>query len=139
MRVNFFTKTKTNIGNLPRSRWKTIEILKTVRFQSLNFTSKPKGYLLQTTKFWERLIVLNRRKKKASKPKEDVNFLSLKFLKWQYFIPFNYSTSWYSILLLFLSVIWSVNWSVYLLYKILFEFLSSEMCVCFSLCERIFW
>ena len=50
MRVNFFTKTKPNIGNLPLSRWKTIEILKIVRFQSLNFTSKPKGYLLQTTK-----------------------------------------------------------------------------------------
>ena len=45
MRVNFFAKTKTNIGNLPLSRWKTIEILKIVRFQSLNFTS-----LLQTTK-----------------------------------------------------------------------------------------
>ena len=71
MRVNFFTK--TNIGNLPRSRWKTIEILKTVRFQSLNFTSKPKGYLLQTeTKLLEKLIVLNRRKKKATKPKEEV-------------------------------------------------------------------
>ena len=41
-------KKKTNIGNLLLSRWKTIEILKTVRFQSLNFTSKPKGYLLQT-------------------------------------------------------------------------------------------
>ena len=35
------------MGNLPLSRWKTIEILKDVRFQSLNFTSKPKGYLLQ--------------------------------------------------------------------------------------------
>ena len=46
---NFFAKTKTNIGHLPLSRWKTIEILKEVRFQSLNFTSKPKGYLLQTT------------------------------------------------------------------------------------------
>ena len=64
MRVNFFAKTKTNIGNLLLSRWKTIEILKTVRFQSLNFTSKPKGYLLQTTKSWEKLIVLYRRKEK---------------------------------------------------------------------------
>ena len=26
MRVNFFAKTKTNIDNLPLSRWKTIEI-----------------------------------------------------------------------------------------------------------------
>ena len=32
------TGQKTNIGNLPLSRWKTIEILKIVRFQSLNFT-----------------------------------------------------------------------------------------------------
>ena len=32
MRVNFFAKTKTNKGNMPMSRWKTIEILKTVRF-----------------------------------------------------------------------------------------------------------
>ena len=67
--------------------------LKTVRFQSLNFTSKPKGYLLQTTKLWEKLIVLNRRKEKT---KEEVDFLSLKgvkFVKWHYFIPFNYRTS----------------------------------------------
>ena len=42
MWVNFFANAKTNIGNLPLSHWKTIEILKTVRFQSLNFTSKPK-------------------------------------------------------------------------------------------------
>ena len=45
-----------------------IEISKKVRSQSLNFTSKPKGYLLQTTKLWEKLIVLNRRKRKATKP-----------------------------------------------------------------------
>ena len=32
MRVNFFAKTKTNKGNMPMSRWKTIEIFKTVRF-----------------------------------------------------------------------------------------------------------
>ena len=49
MWVNFFGKTKTNIDNLPLSRWKTIEISKIVRFQSLNFTSKPMGCLLQTT------------------------------------------------------------------------------------------
>ena len=69
MRVNVFAKTKTNIGNLLLSRWKTIEILKTVRFQSLNFTSKPKGYLLQTTKLWEKLIVLNRRREKSDEAK----------------------------------------------------------------------
>ena len=53
-------------------------------FFTLNFscvTSKPKGYLLQTTKLWEKLIVLNRRMKKATKPKEEVNFLSLKRVK----------------------------------------------------------
>ena len=81
MRVNFFTKTKTNMGNLPRSRWKMIEISKKGRSQSLNFTSKRKGYLLQTTKFWEKLIVLNRRKKKATKPKEQVNLKRVKFVK----------------------------------------------------------
>ena len=81
MRVNFFAKTKTNIGNLPLSRWKTIEILKIVRFQSLNFTSKPKGYLLQTIKLWEKLIVLKRRKLKSAEAKEEVNFLILKRVK----------------------------------------------------------
>ena len=50
MRVNFFAKTKTNIGNLPLSRWKTIEILKIVKFQSFNFTSKPKGYPVTNNK-----------------------------------------------------------------------------------------
>ena len=59
-----------------------IEISKKVRSQSLNFTIKPKGYLLQATKLWEKLqIVLNRRRKKATKPKEEVNFLSLKRVK----------------------------------------------------------
>ena len=69
MRVNFFTKTKTNIGNLSPSRWKTIEILKIVRFQSLNFTSKTKGYLLQTIKLWEKLIALKRKKIKSDEAK----------------------------------------------------------------------
>ena len=77
MRVNFFAKTKTNIGNLPLSLWNTIEILKIVRFQSLNFTSKPKGYLLQTTKLWEKLIVLNRRKEESDKAKRRSKLLKL--------------------------------------------------------------
>ena len=86
MRVNFFAKTKTNIDNLQLSRWKTIEIdSKIVRFQRLNFSSKPMGCLLQTTKLWEKLIVLNRRKEKSdeqgTKLKEEVNFLSLKRAK----------------------------------------------------------
>ena len=52
MRVNFFEKkTKPNIDNLPLSRWKTIEISKIVRFQSLNFTSKRMECLLQTTNY----------------------------------------------------------------------------------------
>ena len=42
-----------------------------VRFQSLNF---PKGYLLQTTKLWEKLIVLNRRKKKSDEAKRSKLF-----------------------------------------------------------------
>ena len=45
MGVNFFAKSKTNVGNLPLSLWKTIETLKKARFQNLNFTSKPKGYI----------------------------------------------------------------------------------------------
>ena len=69
MRVNFFAETKTNIGNLPLSRWKTIEILKIVRFQSLNFISKPKRCLLRPTKLWEKLIVLKRRKVKSDEAK----------------------------------------------------------------------
>ena len=40
-------------------------------------------------------------------------------LKWQYFIPFNYLTSKCCILLLHISVKWSLHCSVYLLYKIL--------------------
>ena len=64
------------------SRWKTIEISKIVRFQSLNLTSKPKGYLLLTTKLWEKLIVpVTEERKKATKPKEEVNFLNLKRVK----------------------------------------------------------
>ena len=58
VRVNFFAKTKTN-----RSRQFAAEslendrlILKIVTFQNLNFISKSKGYLLQTTKLWEKLI-----------------------------------------------------------------------------------
>ena len=81
MGVNFFAKTKTNVGNLPLSLWKTIETLKRVRFQSLNFASKPKGYLLQTTKLWEKLTVLKRRRTKVTKPKGEVNFLNLKRAK----------------------------------------------------------
>ena len=66
MRVNVFAETKTNISRLRLSRWKMI-----VRFQSLNSTSKPKGYLFQTKKLWEELIV--QRKEKATKPKEEVS------------------------------------------------------------------
>ena len=69
MQVNFFAKTKTNIGNLLLSHWKTIEILKIVTFQNLNFISKSKGYLLQTTKLWEKLIVFNRRREKSEEAK----------------------------------------------------------------------
>ena len=109
MRVNFFAETKTNIVNLPLSRWKKIEILKIVRFQRLHFITKSKGYLLQTTKLWEKQIVLNGRREKVTKPKEEVNFLSLKRVKFVkktvlIFISFSYLTSWRSILLLCISV-----------------------------------
>ena len=42
MQVNFFAKTKIDMDDLPLSH-RTIEFLKIVRFQSLNFTSEPKG------------------------------------------------------------------------------------------------
>ena len=77
MWVNFFTKTKTNIGNLPLGRWKTIVILNIVRFQSLKFTSKPKGYLLGTTKLGEKLIVLKRRELKSDEAKRSSKLFEL--------------------------------------------------------------
>ena len=77
MWVNFFAKTKTNIGNLPLGRWKTIVILNIVRFQSLKFTSKPKGYLLGTTKLGEKLIVLKRRKLKSDEAKRSSKLFEL--------------------------------------------------------------
>ena len=60
--------------------------------------SKSKGYLLQTTKLWEKQIVLNRRRQKVTKPKEEVTFLSLKRVKFVkitilIFISFSYLTS----------------------------------------------
>ena len=39
-------KSKHTLGNLQLSRWKMIEIFNIVRFQILNLTRKPKGYLL---------------------------------------------------------------------------------------------
>ena len=77
MWVNFFAKTKTNIGNLPLGRWKTIVILNIVRFQSLKFTCKPKGYLLGTTKLGEKLIVLKRRKLKSDEAKRSSKLFEL--------------------------------------------------------------
>ena len=90
--------------HLPLSHWKTIEILKIVRFQRLNFTSKPKRYLLQTTKSWEKLIVLNKKKKKnkeeETRPKEEVTFLKrVKFVKMTSLLPLIvllFSTIFYS-------------------------------------------
>ena len=95
MRVNFFAETKPNIVNLPLSRWKTIEILKIVRFQRLHFISKSKGYLLQTTKLWEKQIVLNRRREKATKPRSKLELKRVKFVKMTilFFISFSYLTS----------------------------------------------
>ena len=49
MRVNYLAKTK-RIRKLRLSRWKTIEIMKVIRFQSSNLNSNLKEYLLQTTK-----------------------------------------------------------------------------------------
>ena len=59
MRVNFSAKIKTNKGKLRLSHSKMIEIMKIVRFQSFNYTSKLKGYLFQTAKLREELVVLS--------------------------------------------------------------------------------
>ena len=79
MRVNYLAKTK-RIRKLRLSRWKTIEIMKVIRFQSSNLNSKLKGYLLQTTKLWEELVVPPEKEKKPQlKPREEVN-VSLKMV-----------------------------------------------------------
>jgi len=62
MWVNFFAKAKTNIGNLPLSSWKTIEILKIVRFQSLNVTRKPKEKSDEAMKRGSKLFKLEKGK-----------------------------------------------------------------------------
>ena len=46
------------------SRWKTIQNMKIMRFQSLNFTSTLKGYLFQTVKLWKELVELKQTLKK---------------------------------------------------------------------------
>ena len=85
MRVNYLAKTK-RIRKLRLSRWKTIAIMKIIRFQSSNFNSNLKEYLFQTTKLWEECGEENcgsyhqRKKKKTQlKPREEVN-VSLKMV-----------------------------------------------------------
>ena len=80
MRVNFFAKTKTNISNLPLSRWNDRN-LKNSKILKLKLYQQAKEIPVVNNKLWEKLIVLNRRKKKATNPKKDVNFLSLKRVK----------------------------------------------------------
>ena len=125
MRVYIFAKTKTNIGNIPLRHWKTIEISKIVGFQSLNYTSKPKGYLLQTTKLWEKLTVLNRRKKKRRSPKEEVNVLSLNRVK------FVKMTIYYSLWLSYFLVFY---FTLGYIYKLEFKLLSI---FCIKFCVRV--
>ena len=60
-------------------QWKTIEILKVVRFQSLNFTSKPKG--LNNKIVGKADHTSQKKEKKVRSPKEEVNFLSVKRVK----------------------------------------------------------
>ena len=79
MRVNYLAKTK-RIRKLRLSRWKTIAIMKIIRFQSSNFNSNLKEYLFQTTKLWEELVVPPKKEKKTQlKPREEVN-VSLKMV-----------------------------------------------------------
>ena len=66
------------MDDLPLSHRTTKEFLKRVTFQSFNFTSQPKGCLLQTTKLWEKLTVLNRKTKKKSKAKRTSKLFKLK-------------------------------------------------------------
>ena len=63
MRVNYLAK-KKRIRKLRLSRWKTIAIMKIIRFQSSNFNSNLKEYLFQTTKLWEELVVPPEKDKK---------------------------------------------------------------------------
>ena len=48
---------------------------KAVRFETSNLTSELKGYLFQTTKLWEELVVLTAKFKKprSQKKKREVN------------------------------------------------------------------
>ena len=59
-RVNFLARTHTNISKLRQSRWKTIEIMKIVQSSNVTSKLKLKGYLFQTKKLWEDLIVLTK-------------------------------------------------------------------------------
>ena len=64
MQVNFLASTKTNIGKLRLSCWKTIQIMDIVRFQSSTFTSKIKG--VSNNKIVERAGRTNRDMKQAT-------------------------------------------------------------------------
>ena len=71
MRVNLLAKTKAYIGKLRLSRWKTIEIMKIIRFQSLKVTST-QGIPVSNNKAMGGAGCQNREVKKAtteSKPK----------------------------------------------------------------------
>ena len=56
---------------------------------------------MKTTNVWEKLIVLDRRKKKATKPKEDVNFLSFKRVKFVKMTIFYSLELWYFLVFFF--------------------------------------
>ena len=56
MRVNLLAETKAYIGKLRLSRWKTIEIMKIIRFQSLKVTST-QGISVSNNQSWEELVV----------------------------------------------------------------------------------
>ena len=63
MRVNLLAKTKAYIGKLRLSRWKTIEIMKIIRFQSLKVTST-QGISVSNNQSWEELVVRTEKWKK---------------------------------------------------------------------------
>ena len=65
------------------------EIMKIVRFQSLNYTSKLKGYLFQTTKLREELVTSTNRqvkKRDEAKQRSKLKMTIFYYLEFSYFL-----------------------------------------------------
>ena len=66
MLVNFLTKTKTNIGKLRLSRWKTIQVMKIKKISKLILYQYAEGISVSNSKTVERADRTNRDMKKAT-------------------------------------------------------------------------